>query len=77
LLDLQGVSIRFFDDDPRVAGRYYPPFAIPVENRAALIARPTDQVLILSRSFGQRIGESLHAAGELRSTRIVQVADLF
>ncbi len=77
LLDLRGLSLRFFDDDPRVAGRYYPPFAIPVEDRAALRARPADQILILSRSFGPRIAESLGAAAELRSTRVVQVADLF
>ena len=56
-----GRAIRFFDDNPMLAGTYFPGVDRPVESRAALIDDPTPHVLIMSRSFGDTI------AAELRS----------
>jgi hypothetical protein len=58
ILPLAG-PYRFFDDDADLTGRYYPPFDAPVENRAALLARPVDELWILSRTFGQRLATAL------------------
>ncbi len=76
MLERDAGVMRFFDDDARISGRYHPPFDIPIETRASLCARPTDHVLIMSRSFGPAIAEGLRAAGLPRRTRVVQVADL-
>ena len=54
-----GVGLRFFDDDPNLHGRCYPPFAIQVESRDNLRENPTDEVVIMSRSFGEKIRTSL------------------
>lgn len=62
---------RLFDDDPRLAGRYYPPFDRAVESRAALLERPVDELIILSRAFGERIRAELAAEASLRSTRFL------
>jgi SAM-dependent methyltransferase len=50
---------RFFDDNPLLKGTYFPAVPIPVEDRRDLIARPTDRVLIMSRSFGNVIAKEL------------------
>lgn len=55
--------LRFFDDDAQVQGRFYPPFSAKIEPRAALLAQPVDQVLIVSRTFGHKIRDSLRADG--------------
>lgn len=52
-------SCRFFDDSPLLKGSYYPGVPVPVEDRNDLIARPTDRVLIMSRSFRHVIGKGL------------------
>lgn len=61
---------RFFDDDPRLHGKYYPPITIPVESRAALIENPVDELLIWSRSFGEKLKTQLASEKSLRHTRI-------
>jgi SAM-dependent methyltransferase len=52
-------DLRFFDDDPGLRGRYYDGFAVPVESRADLIAKPPAQTIICSLAFGDRIATQL------------------
>jgi 2-polyprenyl-3-methyl-5-hydroxy-6-metoxy-1,4-benzoquinol methylase len=63
-------SIRFFDDDPRLHGKFYPPFAAPVESRAALLSRPVEELVIMSWSFGQKLKAELGREESLKQTRI-------
>lgn len=67
-------SFRFFDDAPDLAGRYLPPFTVPVEDRAALLADPPDELWIMSWTFGQRLADDL--APLLPATTILRVNDL-
>jgi SAM-dependent methyltransferase len=67
---------RFFDDDPRLHGKYYPPIPIPVESRAALIEDPVDELLIWSRSFGEKLKTELAGEKSLQHTRM-SVTDQF
>ena len=52
-------ALRFFDDDPELTGRFYPPFPWPIENRAQLLDDPVDELWIMSRSFGEQLQDSL------------------
>ena len=56
-------SMRFFDDNPEWTGLYFPPFECPIENRESLFSRPVNHLVILSRTFGQRISHSLREEG--------------
>lgn len=66
----QDGAYRFFDDDPDLTGRYYPPFNAPVETRAALIDDPVDELWILSRTFGERLRSALNAEPSLARCHI-------
>ena len=77
MLDIKGKRIRFFDDDPNLTGRYYPPIEVAIETRSALLANPVDTVLIFSRAFGGSIGASLREHPELRMIPMTPIADLF
>lgn len=68
--------LRYFDDDPFLEGRYYPPSAVPVESRASLLGRPVSHLLVASWSYGERIAESLRREPQLADTAIVTIADL-
>lgn len=68
--------LRYFDDDPFLAGRYYPPSSAPVESRASLLADPVSHLLIASWSYGAQIAASLRAEPRLADTAIVTIADL-
>ena len=61
LLD-SGSGLRFFDDDPDLQGRFYPPFECVVEPRRALLEEPVDELWIMSRTFGTALRAKL--AGE-------------
>jgi hypothetical protein len=52
-------NIRFFDDNPLLAGTYFPGIDIPVESRNLLLSKPTDHVLIMSRTFGKKLAKEL------------------
>jgi 2-polyprenyl-3-methyl-5-hydroxy-6-metoxy-1,4-benzoquinol methylase len=69
-------QIRYFDDDPLLEGRYYPPVDVQIEARPGLLQRPVDEVLVVSWTFGERIAESLRSETELGSTPIRTVADV-
>ena len=52
-------GLRFFDDSTALHGRYYPGVPVVVESRAQLLAQPSARVLVMSKSFGDRIREDL------------------
>ena len=54
---------RFFDDDKTQQGKYLPPFASPIEGREALLTQPVGTVVVMSRTFGERIRDSLRDSG--------------
>lgn len=70
-------SVRFFDDDPELTGRYYPPFQNVIENRKALIDKPVDELWIMSRTFGPGLAEELAKEDRLARTRILLVDQIF
>lgn len=55
--------MRFFDDDPAQQGKFLPPFQVAIAGRDDLFARPVDHLVIMSRTFGQRIRDSLRQQG--------------
>lgn len=68
--------LRFFDDDPNLAGRFYPPFPYRVETRQELLAEPVHEMVIFSRAFGERIRSALSAEPSLASCSIVTMDEL-
>lgn len=57
------MPLRFFDDDQTQKGKFLPPFPSPIEDRESLLAKPVKTVVIMSRTFGQRIRDSLRQSG--------------
>ncbi len=78
-LAISGVNLshcRFFDDNSLLHGTYFPEISIPVEPRQNLINSPTDYVMIMSHSFGDRIAQELKSV--LPSTTDIKTwTDLF
>lgn len=68
--------LRYFDDDPLLEGRYYPPSPVPIEPRSALIAEPVEQLLVASWTFGADIAAALRAEPRLANTEIATISDL-
>ena len=62
LLD-QDIDCRFFDDDRAMHGKYLPPFHQPIESRLELKRKPVDNLVIMSRTFGDQIRISLKSGG--------------
>jgi SAM-dependent methyltransferase len=73
LLD-PALPMRFFDDDPAQQGKFLPPFQVVIAGRAELLATPVDHLVIMSRTFGRRIRDSLRQQGYQGS--IVQLDEL-
>jgi 2-polyprenyl-3-methyl-5-hydroxy-6-metoxy-1,4-benzoquinol methylase len=71
------IHVRYFDDDPRLRKKYFPPIEVPIENRSDLLASPVDNLLIMSRSFGESIKKALSTCGELKYCRIKLISDVF
>ena len=55
--------MRFFDDDPAQQGKFLPPFRWAIAGRDELFAKPVQHLVIMSRTFGQRIRDSLRQQG--------------
>ena len=74
---LPGVArARWFDDDPAIHGRFYPPIPIAVEPRDALLAAPVDHLLIASWTFGEALRKQLAREPALSGTRIRTFRDV-
>jgi 2-polyprenyl-3-methyl-5-hydroxy-6-metoxy-1,4-benzoquinol methylase len=69
-------EVRWFDDDPALHGRFYPPIPIAIESRDELLARPVDELLIASWTFADALRESLAGQPALAGTRIRTLADV-
>ena len=69
------IGMRFFDDDPNLRGKFYPPFEARIESRTDLIESPVDRLLIMSASFGSQIADSLRSEPSLRNMEIATLAD--
>ena len=67
---------RWFDDDPALHGRFYPPIPVAVEDRDALLARPVDELLIASWTFGEALRDQLVGDPALSRARIRTLADV-
>lgn len=64
LLDLdETYKIRFFDDDERFHGLFFPGIDISIENYADLQRKPVDIMLIASLTFAKTIKDKVNAAG--------------
>jgi SAM-dependent methyltransferase len=63
-------KLRFFDDDRRLHGRFYPPIDVPIESRQALLDEPVDELLIMSSTFGEQLRRELWQARSLKRTKI-------
>lgn len=66
-------AIRYFDDDPLLHGRYFPPIDVAIESREDLLRDPVDELLVMSWTFGERIASDLRDRPELADTRIVTI----
>ena len=55
LVGLSVDGLRFFDDSTATHGRYFPGIPVAVESGDALVAKPTQRVLVMSTSFGRKI----------------------
>lgn len=71
----RATPMRFFDDDPAQRGKYLPPFAAPIEGWEALLAFPVDTVVVMSRTFGERIRINLRQRGY--DGKVLTVSELF
>ena len=68
-------TVRFFDDDAELWGRYYPPFSSPIELREALLQTPVDELWIASRTFGSKLRETLRMDPRLKRTEILLLGE--
>ncbi len=57
------MTYRFFDDAPEFLGCYYPPYGASIEDRAMLASNPTDELWIMSRTFGDKLKEQIVSLG--------------
>jgi SAM-dependent methyltransferase len=71
LLNLD-IEVRFFEDDLRQIGKYLPPLTQPIEGRKELLENPVDNLIIMSRTFGSRIFESLRNDGYDGKIHLIQ-----
>lgn len=61
---------RFFDDDERLHGMFYPPFRVAIESREDLFNTPVDELLIMSRTFGKPLTWQLGRHASMQATSI-------
>jgi SAM-dependent methyltransferase len=72
IADIAFDHIRFIDDNPVLLGTYFPGINIRIESRQELLASPTDNVIIMSRTFGSKLAAELKS--EMKSqTNIVTI----
>jgi hypothetical protein len=61
--DLSGKSVRFFDDNPELRGRFFPGFATQIESWQDYVEQPVDMMLIMSNTFGLAIRQRVDRLG--------------
>lgn len=55
--------MRFFDDNPTMAGLYFPGFPVVIENFEALKGEPPARLFIATKSFHAQVAERVEQAG--------------
>jgi SAM-dependent methyltransferase len=73
--DAAGLSLRFFDDNDALHGKFYPTFPILIEGFTDFARKPTDWVIVTSNTFGASIASKLRETAP--STRIATWGDFF
>ena len=76
LLGASVPAIRYFDDDPLLEGRYFPPVDVAIESRESLLRRPVNELVVMSWTFGDAIAASLRARDELAGTTIRTISEI-
>lgn len=71
LLDKQ-VEMSFYDDNSAFQGKYIPPYKSTIESRAQLHNSPVDNLLVLSRTFGRQIADSLRREGYTKPILLIE-----
>ncbi len=66
------IAARFFDDAAYNKSKFFPPFAIPIEDKADLFAAPVDEMWIMSRSFSGVIARNIAPATEGAVVRTIE-----
>ncbi len=69
-------NYRIFDDTPEWHGKYFDGYEIPVENMDDFISNPTDNLLIMSLSFGEIIRNKLLAKNNNAKYNIFTLDDI-
>lgn len=72
---IQTGEVRFIDDNAALQGTYCPGFGQVVEGRESLEKNPTDIVLVMSHTFGNKIKAELQKVLP-ETTRIIAISDL-
>lgn len=75
ITEVQTGEVRFIDDNTALHGTYCPGFGQVVEGRKSLEKSPTDIVLVMSHTFGNKIKAELQGVLPA-STKIIAIADL-
>jgi len=65
---------RFFDDDSRLHGLFYPPIPVVVESREDLCKKPVDIILVFTDSFGKKLKKELQE--KLKDAKIILLEEL-
>jgi hypothetical protein len=60
---LPPLTLRFFDDDQALHGKFYPGFPLAIENWQDYVDRPVDTMLVASNTFGDAIRARLDGIG--------------
>lgn len=68
--------LRFFDDNSQLHGRFLPPLNIPVESREQLFESPVENLLVMSRPFGETIRSFVRAERRMAATRVTLFSEL-
>lgn len=70
------INIRFFDDDRTKRKQFCPPIKIPFENRVDFLQQPTDELLVMSRSFGKKLVSELKQNPAVENTIFTLLEEL-
>jgi 2-polyprenyl-3-methyl-5-hydroxy-6-metoxy-1,4-benzoquinol methylase len=69
-------DLRFIDDNPLLHGTFFPGIPVPIESRAELLRKPSEEVLVMSKTFGDAIARDLRRRLP-RKVRITQWTEFF
>lgn len=75
MINMEDISnIRFFDDNKKLYGKYFPGIGISIENENDLVNTPVDVLLIASTTFGHAIRQRVQQS--VKQIKIILLEDL-